>query len=526
MSIDFRFIFLISAFIFYFSGSDTLALTQCSLNIRNAPLCPKSGTQILDNSYPAAFASISAEQGLIFSSSFIEEVMFQQNPPIPIVVTSTKLDYKNLIAKLKKSSQLSATQKKLLEEYVLPLFVEDVAATNWQQDFMEGSYNPNTGFPVVREVKNYFKQRDLDQNYLKKIVNQVEKCGVTYDQTPMQLSAQDNSTSPTSGMFGGNLESLPNGLCIIGTDHFGTEDYLNEYARVACGRNDYLQIPTSFLKVGHADEVISVLPDANKSKPCDFAIALASPRKALELLRTRPEEQLFDSAFINGDTEAFQRACRNIIGKRILTGWDETKNKIKSSKPGDENSVFYHFLNLLAAPSAFASEGFLSKVWNWKKECQNLTNNDLLKYIEGDEFTVGNEPIPSEFKLANESIQNEMDDFKYKLQSELQYSSKNCQPKIIDVPIIYEATYSSTSKKAANAITILPSPANGIRVNDKFMYSKVGSRSFDNYLKETFKNLKANSASIDTYWAQENLGNLHCSSNIIRYCRPRNNDKD
>lgn len=505
----------------FFFNLNSKALNDCSISVINAPPCPDTGALVLDNSYPAAFATISTEQGLDFSSSFIQEVMFQQNPPIPIVVTTTKKNFEQLIQKLKNSEKFSSLQKKIFNEYLTPVYVENLEATNWQQDFMEGHFNPQTGLPVIKEVKNYFRQRNLDPNYLKKIISPVAKCGVTLNKIPLQLIVQENDTNPTSGMFGGNIEALPNGICILGTDHFGTQSYIDEYASNSCGRKKYVSVPTSFLKVGHADEIISIIPDNTKPKPCNYSIALASPKKALELLRENPNGKLFDASFVSGNTETLQKVCRNIIGKRILTKWDE--NKIPQSKPQKSNSVFYPFFRFLELAHAETNEpqGFFSKIWNWKKECQNLTNNDLLQYIEGNEFTVGNEPITSELKLANQSIQDQMDKFKIELSWHLTNEKTSCNPDLVDVPVLYDATYSSTSKKAFEAVSILPSPANGVRVNHKYLYSQMGVQSFEKYLQDTLRDKKAQSAGINTYWAQENLGNLHCSSNIIRYCNPR-----
>lgn len=522
MDLCFRYFLIITCFF----CQNVLALQDCRIQAHKAPPCPKTGSLVLDNSYPAAFAAISTEQGINFSTSFIEELMFQQNPPIPIVVTATKESFAQLILQLKKSNKLNEVQKKVLVEYLVPVYVDNVAATNWQQDFMEGHFNSETGLPEVKEVKNYFKERDLDTNYLKKIIAPIEKCGVTLSKVPLQLPAQDENTNPTSGMFGGNIEALPNGVCILGTDHFGTERYLDKYALNSCGRVNHLIVPTSFLKVGHVDEIISVLPDSTKPKPCNYAIALASPRKALDLLRENPDGKLFEASFLAGDTEAFQKACRNIIGKRILTKWDERKNS--PTMPPKSNSVFHNLAPFFNLPKAEAkeSEGFFSKIWNWKKECQNLTNNDLLQYIEGDEFTVGNEPIPSELKLANNSIQKQLDSFKNEMSIHLENQKTSCKPEIVDVPVLYEATYSSSSKKAFEAVSILPSPANGIRVNHKYLYSQVGSNAFEKYLQSVFRDKKAQASGIDTFWAHQNLGNLHCSSNIIRYCNPRVTDAD
>jgi hypothetical protein len=480
---------------------------------------------VLDNSYPAAFAAISTEQGLNYSTSFVEEVMFQQDPPIPIVVTTTKESFKQLLLQLEKSNKLNDIQKKVFKEYLVPVYVDNVAATNWQQDFMEGHFNSKTGLPEVKEVKNYFKERNLDTNYLKKIIAPVAKCGVTLSKVPLQLPAQDVNTNPTSGMFGGNIEALPNGVCMLGTDHFGTESYFDKYAINSCGRSNVLSVPTSFLKVGHLDEIISVLPDNTKPKPCNYAIALASPRKALDLLRESPDSKLFEESFLSGDTEAFQKACRNIIGKRILTKWDQ---KNSPTVPHQNNSVLHNLAPLFSLPKAEAkeSEGFFSKIWNWKKECQNLTNNDLLQYIEGDEFTVGSEPIPSELKLANNSIQKQMDKFKNEISNHLENQKTSCNPEIVDIPVLYDATYSSTTKNAFEAVSILPSPANGIRVNHKYLYSQVGSNTFEKYLQSIFRDKKVQGSGIDTFWAHQKLGNLHCSSNIIRYCNPRVTNAD
>lgn len=109
----------------------------------------------------------------------------------------------------------------------------------------------------------------------------------------------------------------------MGDDDFDSEEWLL-YADQICpaGSDNRIKVPTSFLSVGHTDELIKVfikvLRNNNFRPPCNFSIGISSPQKALDLLRRNPK-----LAFIN-----FNQAFKISLSSNGSSIEDESRFKL------------------------------------------------------------------------------------------------------------------------------------------------------------------------------------------------------
>lgn len=92
----------------------------------------------------------------------------------------------------------------------------------------------------------------------------------------------DRTWAGHSGNHGGNMELFPGDVTVVGSNM--DADVAASLARMGSGA--LFTFDTSWLSVGHVDELVTVVPS---NRPCGFALAYASPRRAVSLMRASPE---------------------------------------------------------------------------------------------------------------------------------------------------------------------------------------------------------------------------------------------
>ena len=150
---------------------------------------------------------------------------------------------------------------------------------------MQAFINPSTGKVVLREVENYKRHGTAFSDLSKAIAG----CG-------FEVGPALETQRIVSGNGGGNIETLPFGICLLGDDHFKNHLDWRAYATQICqpGLSNSVKVPTYWLTVGHTDEILKVVRNKSKPAPCDFSIAIASPRVAMELLATHKSDKFFE----------------------------------------------------------------------------------------------------------------------------------------------------------------------------------------------------------------------------------------
>lgn len=265
------------------------------------PLCPeKSGSSLVPETFPVGAVVVSdrgAREDTNFTRDVVEKVLMGAGKNTPLIILPVSDETMDRIRIRINSLSVSSQQK---EKWKASLLQVPARGYTWQQDYMQAFVNPQTGQVVLREVQNYGRHDDS----FSKIAEATKACG--FIQGP-----QRTNSGLVNGNMGGNIEALPPGICLLGDDHFKDETAYTEYANQICSSNpeDRIKVPTSWLKVGHTDEIMKIVRNKNQHAPCDFSIVLASPKKGLELLRKNGQGQ-FLNFLSKSDSSARDLAIR------------------------------------------------------------------------------------------------------------------------------------------------------------------------------------------------------------------------
>jgi len=66
-----------------------------------------------------------------------------------------------------------------------------------------------------------------------------------------------------------------------------------------------------------------------------------------------------------------------------------------------------------------------------------------------------------------------------------------------------------------------PAPTNGIVIGDRYVMPDPMNEAFRVHNRKQFESIGLKLEFLDTSSLSATYGNLHCATNVIRYCRPR-----
>ncbi len=515
-------------FIFLFSITTKANLPACIPETGTAPPCPKNG-RILDDTYPIQAATVSSTYGVKFASDFAFKTMFLQKNPVPIFVSATEDDFEKIVDEIRFNKTLTKEQKQIAKKYLIRIEPSQGDGENWQQDFMKASFDPKTGMSTIREVGKYLEHRHMNKKYLQRMAIKLNHCGIQ-SADPLTLSINPNYTE--KGMYGGNIGSLPNGICLLGKDDFPDQTYFENYAKTACGNADYLETPSDFLQVGHTDEFINIIPDNSKPPPCNYAVAIASPQKGLELLEAQQEEKLFSSFPISEDeNDPYESICIKIKIKQNDLLWKKTEDG--TNKQPNKGTSFLDVFSIFTNHALASQQNKLisrrnqeDKIYDQVEsdpvgQCQMLKNKDLLNYIKTDDVLANGRIRTSQILVVNNAIQKKMALFKQRLINKTKSHEPSCEPELIDIPYIFTGYFDNSTKEPKGALSVFPNPNNGQLIGNTYLMPKTNNDAFSKYIEKIYKDKSVNLVTISTSRAHSEQGNLHCSTQLMRYCQPR-----
>lgn len=390
---------------------------------------------------------------------------------------------------------------------------------NWQQDFVQPYFNPKTGRPVLRKIDDY---RNADFVGNTAFNNLMATAGAACDIEAGEPIVPTGAF--TNGHGGGNIESLPGGSCLIGSDAFRAGQWSAYSQSVCTDGGQPLNVDTSWLTVGHADEIFSIVPSTSNS--CGFAVLAASPKAGLDALAQNPAESAFDWADNQPSEVINERIQAHEPWSELCKNWTEAPAGLNSS-PGRKSTPKTNrtksWFRFLTPKSVFASEedDFEDLQTRDRPICSSMTNSDLLAAMGVPSRTgVGN------LKQYNEAIQVIMDKNKTAIRSRLKETNPECDIPIIDVPSLFSGELGSDDRgerfpKKGSATGIQSNPTNGININGTMIFPDPGNAAFRRNLEARLKAQGVKSDFVDMTYAHMAMGNLHCSTNVIRYCRPR-----
>jgi len=252
------------------------------------PTCP-SNINLLDESYPARWIVMSDAA----NKGYQQDKLDLLEKVIPEVLADPNMK----VALIAKKSNFAALQNKLpLELQKRLLRVSKVPSTNWMQDPWVIQFNASTGNPVFRPLLKY--NGNFDSTKLVQTMSSALKPDLT---TTVGLGLRNSKNiDAVSGQYGGNFLAM-GPLCLVGSSTL--KDQFAPIAKEVCGPSTtVLKVPTGFLNVGHADEVVKALPAKSVSEnSCSLAVMIASPRKAKKLMLDNPDDLVFDFRDNNGN---------------------------------------------------------------------------------------------------------------------------------------------------------------------------------------------------------------------------------
>jgi hypothetical protein len=280
----------------------------------------------------------------------------------------------------------------------------------------------------------------------------------------------------TNGHLGGNVDGGPAELCLVGDSDLNNRlgNDFPRYSSMVCGNTPSLILspPTSFLKTAHTDEIYKMIPLPGRTDACGFALALANPEKMLALLREHPDEKAFDF--------------------------------LPVSEGGPSSTEIPARFRDYAAWKLLCGDG----------NCANMTNGDVLRKLEAD----------SELSRFNQLAAEKLRDFKEMiLAPAVRRRLPGCTPQFIDIPVLYTGKMKDhETMKTGSGMAIWAPAVNSLIVGDRVLQPDPMNASLRRHLDEQWQTVGLQVSNIDLFFAFKGFGALHCSTNVTRYCRPRN----
>lgn len=484
----------------------------------NIPTCPAEGS-LVPETYPAGAVVVSdlpVMQDIEnphdggFTADVVEKVLTaagDNNPLLILPVTD------NTIEQVKARIDQMPISKEQKEKYKKSIVQVPAMSYTWQQDYFQPFTNPKTGQTVLREVAGYKQHVDIGDSF-SKLIEATKACGFEMG-PPLKGDNPDDPKEFNGGQMGGNIETLPAGICIFGDDNFKTPEKWKRYADQLCAEGDAnrIKVPTSWLKVGHTDEIMKVVRNKNAKAPCDFSVVIASPKKGLELLIKNPDGKFIDfSRARNATPDVLDQRIEypglfELCGKVMVEKYSPKGND-KRSRSGRGVTKLFDIKRLLFSEAHAEDE----------EKCGNITNAEVYHALENDK----------ELRIYNQLVQEKMDALKTEVTQKLKNKLPQCEPDFLEVPDIFfggapiEKENGKYELPDGMALSVLPNPTNNISINDTIIAPDPANDVFMKYMKEEYAKRGLKSEFVDTFdYAHQGQGNLHCSTNTIHICKPK-----
>lgn len=510
----------------------------------NIPTCPTNG--LVPETFPLG-AIVVSDKGYNgrdsgFTADLVEKVLMasSDNNPLFILPVSNQT-----IIKIKSKINRMPVSEDLKKKFKNSIIQVPTNGYTWQQDYMQPFINPATGKVLLREVQDYARHK----NSLDKIIQTVQSCGIQrgtslstskekavfkkdWEYLPgVRISNKKEVEYLPGGYGGGNIETLPAEICLLGDDNFGSAQKWETYANQIClpGDENRIKVPTSWLRVGHTDEIMKVIRNKNVKEPCNFSVVLASPQKAIELLKQSPNDKFLDFSTGRGDYPLVLSAKRSVEYQGLLNLCgdvliDRFRRQFQESnfKPNGGVSKIFNLLFLFKLEAkAGAKVASMSPPFKVDLEdCSKITNEDVYRVLTKTK----------RLQIFNKMIQEKMDALKSEITQKMKKKLPMCEPDFIDAPDLFfggmpvEKSKNQYELPKGMGASILPNPTNSITVNDTVISPDPSNGEFKKYLKEQYEKRGLKADFLDTFeYAHMGLGNLHCATNTIHICNPRNN---
>lgn len=467
---------------------------------KDLPKCPNG--KILSENFPVKAIAMS-----LFPNSYqrrneevknmVKRILNSSKNPPQIILSIPPRLYTEILQDIE-ASALSAEDKQIQRQ---ALVTTEVVRYTWQQDYFEAFINPNTGIPELREIGGHRQGRRGMAPSLSSLTANLNACEYTTGESLMARTYHE-------GLDGGNIEALPGGICVVGGQGFPSDVDFHHYLDQFCDKdpNKRIKAPTDWLQIAHVDQIFKVVRNKNRKAPCDFSVALSSPRTAFQLLMENSSQKFMSPNTGNRDLDQIRGRTRYETNPALKTICEEAKKIYSPSTPTTQKGNAVSSLFIL---SAFA--GTSTQI-----SCSDLTNGEVMNVLSQNE----------NFKEYNYAIQAEIDTFREEIRRKLKLQFPSCETDFIDVPDFFEPKpfENKMGKKILpkrGSSSILPNSTNSITVNDLIFSSDSGNSAFREYLKSAYTSRGLNVEFVDTMDTLHPYGgNLHCATHTIHHCSP------
>jgi hypothetical protein len=486
-------------------------LASCpNIASKDLPLCPPG--QVISENYPVKAIAVAnfpnrRRFGNDAMADLVEKILVNsgENPPA-IIMSTTPREKEEVYARLNTMN----VDPKLKEKWRQAIREGNSMNMHWQQDFFEAFIDPTSGNPVLREVDGYHPGHysnpiEVFEGFYRSIDPSCE----------IQRGAKLTGRGFHGGMSGGNIEALPGGICVLGDSKFASDVDWKQYADQFCSAdpNRRIKAPTKWLEVGHSDEIFKVVRNNKVKAPCDFSIALSSPRMAFQLMNEKSQERFMSPNFSDADLNEWRANSR--YNKTQWSGYTlkqicEEAQKIytnpPSSKPGGASALSQLLYFMVLPANVYATNQF---------DCKNLTNGQVLNLINQNSL-----------RRYNDRVQEKIDAFRNEMVTKLKIALPSCKIDFIEVPDIFAGADKEgklvDDPRNGFGKALLPNLSSSVSLNDVIISSDPSNKTFRDYVRTEYEKRGLRVDFIDTNDSlHEAGGNLHCATHTIHTCRPR-----
>lgn len=513
--------FVFIAFLFYAFRATS---SDCKLDFASAPKCAPH-TLIPPQHFPAQIIFLPTRMS---SDEILEVVKAVEG-------TGTKIALENRSEVAAQLQKLKPTDypiiQELLESTTIDLSekgqISPLGGDAYKRDFRILGFDPNTRTVLNTSLLGAVTEKD------KPVTNVF--CG-------LKMKTQYADPGDKAANLGGNIISLPGGACI-------TSKMSPDLVRKVCGSATPVLNLETFTVLGHVDEIFNIVPNHNRSPPCDFSILMASPAAQLEILKKDLSGLFFGKEGLNliKDGQAIRRNAEpeNKVDDfcEILKSFDflmnlenEMSHPVESeARRGVASVITIQRLNAVneSDRKQFPKESkFIEKFKS--RSCEDYTNGDVVKILEAEKYfsevrkflktqyeKAEKQPGVSvyskisaafegveHFAATNQDINKIQERNLLKIKASL---PSECREKdvVVHLPDLFHKLNS-----------LNPNPTNSLVAGKGILVPMQFNRATASAIETELKKTSLIPIVLNTFWAHLGRGNVHCLSNEVRLCNP------
>ena len=475
----------------------------------DVPKCPEDLNDIkgLDNTHPSGgiFALYTGDNSLflkdLISNYFKNDKAGKFNLVLP----------REHVEALKKEPALV---KLFNSKRVNIVYVETMPSVGrWMQDSFQ--FTTIDAKPALYQLEH---ARESEQKIEMRLACKLARnCDIPYYIPPDMVDPYNSDYDSLNS--GGNLEVLPDGTFLSGVKKYRYPDgeeiivertHFQEIQRKSLEKsgNRVLEIDTSFLRVGHVDEMVNFVK-TDKPAPCDFAVMMASPKKAFELLEkaARDKESIVNwvnpwSFFVGS-----AYASLAIVPSIPCYQYAERKLELRSiNHPVSENEMAE--MKKDKCIDGMTVQSFVrSRMYSIIKNRNMDAWNNSTKWQEEDGEW-------KEVAIRKPSANHILGENRDLIIEELKKSTRCENPSVVEIPVFFRNRLSFTPNLVNGVVQTPPGGASSVILPRSYF------EPFDDYVKEELSKYGVNTTFVHDLGYHLNQGEVHCGTNSARICRP------